>query len=223
MWSEGAFRQRVYTAKAKAFPLPGKRESADRRVRGKAEQYRGPTREGRQGLKRKSESEVGVGTVLAPAIGPNHGLFVKGSIRSVEFQILIDTGATDTLIGMTVYHQLPREQRPTLEDCDTGVRQVDGSPLKVYGAAWLDLRIGKTVHPIKAIFADIGVPAMLGMDWLLSTEGSLDFKRLELCVNGERIKCTSAAGEPFVGRVVVTTTKEIPAGHETIVPGTDVS
>ena len=38
---------------------------------------------------------------------------------------------------------------------------------------------------------------------MLSKEGSLDFKRLEMRVNGEWIKCNSAAGEPVVGRVVV--------------------
>ena len=133
--------------------------------------------------------------------------------------MLIDTGATDTIISPTVYYKLPREQQPVLENCDTGVRQVDGSSLKVYGSAWVDLQIGRSVYPVRAIFADISIPAMLGMDWLLQAHGSLDFRKLELCVNGERIKCTESAGEPFVGRVVVTETTKIPPGHETIVAG----
>ena len=67
-----------------------------------------------------------------------------------------------------------------LESCGSGVRQVYGSPLKVYGSAWVELQIGQTVHTIKAIFADITIPAMLGMDWLLPTNGSLDFQWIEV-------------------------------------------
>ena len=157
--------------------------------------------------------------VPLPLVRPAQGLFVDGSIRSANFRLLIDTGATDTLISLTVYYQLPKEQRPELESCEAKVRQVDGSPLTVYGTAWVDLQIGRTVHPVRAVFADIGVPAMLGMNWLVPTQGSLDFRKLELCVNGERIKCTGSRGEPFVGRVVVAETIEIPPGHEVIVAG----
>ena len=85
---------------------------------------------------------------------------------------------------------------------------MDGSPLKVYGSAWVELQIGQTVHTIMAIFADITIPAMLGMDWWM-----------ELCVNGRRIKCTGSMGESFVGRVVVAKDTEISAGHEVIVAG----
>ena len=60
------------------------------------------------------------------------------------------------------------------------------------------------------------------MAWLLPTRGSLDFQRLELCINSERIKCTGSSGDAFVGRVVVAAMTVIPPGHETIIPGTIV-
>ncbi len=63
------------------------------------------------------------------------------------------------------------------------------------------------------------VPAMLGMDWLLQSKGYIDFGRLELCVNGIRVKCTGSFGEHFAGQVVVAKTIEIQAGHETIATG----
>ena len=79
-------------------------------------------------------------------------------------------------------------------DCNSKIGQVDGSPLNVYGWAWLDLQV-RTVHQAKALFADISVPAILGMDWRLATKGSLDFQRLELKVSGERIRCTGSTGK----------------------------
>ena len=103
------------------------------------------------------------------------------------------------------------------------VRQVDSSPLRVSGSAWVDLKIGRTFRPVRAVFADIPLPGMLGMDWLLATRGTLDFSKVELNINGERIKCTGSAGESFVCRVVVAKTTVIPAGHEITVAGTIVN
>ena len=75
---------------------------------------------------------------------PSHGLFVEGRVRSTNFRLLIDTGSTDTLVSATVYYRIPKEQRPFLEECDIAVRQVDGTPLPVLGAAWVELTIGRT-------------------------------------------------------------------------------
>ena len=96
---------------------------------------------------------------------------------------------------------------------------MDGTPLKTLGTAWVELKIGRTTYPVNVIFADISLPAMLGMDWLLPTCGNLDFRNMELNLNGERIKCQSGAGETFVGRVVVTETTVIPAWYEAMVAG----
>ena len=141
-------------------------------------------------------------------------------MRDTTCRFLIDTGSTDTLICSTVYYQIPKEQRPVLETNDVQVRQVDGSPLAVLGTAWVDVQIGKTKHPVKAIFTEMKCSGILGMDFLLPTGGYLDFQTQEWRVNGERIRCTSSAGEPFVGRVVVAESTVIPPGHEAVVPGT---
>ena len=131
----------------------------------------------------------------------------------------MDSGSTDTLVSSRVYHEMAKEQRPVLEVEETNIQQVDGSPLSVMGIAWVDVQLGRTVCPVRAIFADIRYDGILGMDFLLPTCGNLDFRSLELRLNGERLKCTSGAGEPFIGRVLVAETTEIPAGHEAVVPG----
>ena len=118
---------------------------------------------------------------------------------------------------------MAKEQRPVLINEGINIRQVDGSPLAVMGVASVDVQVGKTVHQVKAVFADIKCMGILGMDFLLPTRGNLDFQSLELRLNGERVRCTSSAGEPFVGRVVVTETTEIASGHEALVPGSIVN
>ena len=152
-------------------------------------------------------------------IGPRYGLFVDGVVRDTKCRFLIDTGSTDTLISSTVYYQMPTEQRPVLETDDVKVRQIDGSPLPVMGIAWVEVQVGRTTHLLKATFIEMNYSALLGMDFLVHTGGKLDFQLKELRLNGERIKCTTSAGEPFVGRVVVLETTVIPPGHEALVPG----
>ena len=150
---------------------------------------------------------------------PKQGLYVNGKLRSQNCRFLIDTGSTDTIVNASIYHMIDSKQRPKLEQEAIQIQQVDGSPLPILGAAWAEIQVGQTTQLMKVIFADIKCSGILGMDFLLPTGGSLDFRRLSLKMNGEEIKCTSQAGEPFVGRLVVSSTTSVPAGHEAIIPG----
>ena len=132
-------------------------------------------------------------------------------MRGTKCRFLVDSGSTETLISRSVYQEIAKERRPVLETDVTNVQQVDGSPLSVMGVAWVDVQVGKTTHPVKAIFADMKCAGILGMTFLLPTCGILDFRSLELRLNGEQIKCTNSAGEPFIGRVLVAETTEIPS------------
>ncbi|XP_071505956.1 uncharacterized protein [Diadema antillarum] len=82
-----------------------------------------------------------------------------------------------------------------------------------------DIRIGTTIQSVKVLFADIKCEGILGMDFLLPSQGILDFNRRILQIYGEEIQCTTQRGETFVARVKVASTTTIPAGHEAIVPG----
>ena len=87
----------------------------------------------------------------------------------------------------------------------------------ILGTAEIDIQIGQTVAPVRAIFADLPIPGILGMDFLLPSRGMLDFRTFELHLNGERIRCTDRIGSSFCYRVVVESTTT--AGHEAMVPG----
>ena len=107
-----------------------------------------------------------------------------------------------------------------LKHDDVHVRQANGSLMgNILGTAELDIQVGQAVVQVCAIFADLPVPAILGMDFFLEARGILDFHSLELNVNGEKIKCKDQAGSSFCYRVVVETTITVPAGHEVVVPG----
>ncbi|XP_033634189.1 uncharacterized protein LOC117295600 [Asterias rubens] len=60
---------------------------------------------------------------------------------------------------------------------------------------------------------------ILGMDFLLPTNGRLDFKDMVLTLNGERIGCQNGQGANVCARVTVEVTVEVPPGHEALVSG----
>ena len=203
---------------AKRCYLPrnqGNRETtvSPRRVLGKAECNTGPPEPTKPSIDKR--------LVNIPLLGnrPQQGLYVQGKLRSFDCSFLIDTGSTDTIISSNTYYNIVTGQRPKLETSNTHLQQVDGTPLSVLGVAWVEIQIGKTTQTVKAIFADIKCPGILGMDYLLPTMGSLDFRTLTLNINGEHIPCTSKAGRHFTARVVVAETITIPPGHEAIVQG----
>ena len=152
-------------------------------------------------------------------VGPHLGMFVEGVVRTVGLRMLVDTGATDTIINAAIYYQIPERMRPELKRHHITIRQADGSALPILGAAWVELCVGKSVHTVCATFAPIEVDGILGTDFLVPLKGVVDFGKLELNLNGLGVKCTDRDGGAWCARVIVEDTTVIPAGHEAVVPG----
>ena len=132
--------------------------------------------------------------VLAPLVSAKAGLFVEGEVRSLKIRMLVDTGTTDTIISTEVYYMIPPERRPKLEDQGVRVLQADGKPLETLGVAQVEVQVGRTTYPVQVVFAKVSLRGILGMDFLLPTGGKLDFKRREMVLNREHLKCTSQFG-----------------------------
>ena len=148
------------------------------------------------------------------------GLFVEVEVRSIKAKMLVDTGATDTILSSTLYHRIPGVKRPHLNTSISGVRNADGSELSTLGSGWVELRVGACISSLQVVFGNTGsMDGILGMDFLLQHQANLDLKTKELNLNGERIKCTDGQGTSFCARVVVGETTRVPAGHEALISG----
>nr|XP_054757353.1 uncharacterized protein LOC129263467 [Lytechinus pictus] len=94
-------------------------------------------------------------------------------------------------------------------------RSVDVDPMATISEIWKELkRIEGTFrsrnHPIDGL---------LGLDFLIPNEATLDFKTKELRIRGARIKCTDGRGGAFCSRVVVGSNVSVPPGQEVVLPG----
>ena len=144
-----------------------KRQPADHGTHGQAGWSQGSKRRQtpeENGANKRRGAESGEPIVAQPisVLQPRFGLFVDGVVRGTKCRFLVDSGSTETLISRSVYQEIAKERRPVLETAVTNVQQIDGSPLSVMGVAWVDVQVGKTTYPVKAIFADMKCCRLVG-------------------------------------------------------------
>ncbi|XP_072018550.1 uncharacterized protein [Amphiura filiformis] len=91
----------------------------------------------------------------------------------------------------------------------------------------MEVRVGRTSRTLNVIIANITSECILGRDFLMATGAQLDFRNMELVLDGERIPCFSpeepSNASAVCYRLTVARTTKIPAGHEmvveTVLPG----
>ena len=82
------------------------------------------------------------------------GILIKGFIRGVSGDFLIDSGSERTVITPEMYHSLPKSCRPELNK-DWEIVQADGSPLEHLGCAFMDVQIGPVWRCVLVVVAKL--------------------------------------------------------------------
>ena len=167
-------------------PKVGKRAAADPEAQGTAEWRRGPRcQDARPVAVERADKNMIFPKVSAKGQG---GIYVPAVIRGQHAKLLVDTGATDTFLSSALYYKISPERRPHLKTDGTHIKNADGSVIATLGSAWMEVQVGKTTHAVSATFGSFPtMDGILGMDFLLPTCGTLNFRTLELSVNGEQV------------------------------------
>ena len=130
--------------------------------------------------------------------------------------MLVDTGASETILSAKMYHLIPRHKRPPLESPVTEMKQADGSNVEILGTTVVELAVGKVRQVVKLVVANINNDGLLGMDFLTATGGTLNLANGTLEIGGEIIPCRRYGGSHCY-RVVATETVMVPPEHEQII------
>ena len=198
----------------------GKRIAADSAGREKAYEKKRPNNLEKPCEKEHVNNSEKYFTIPSRMKEAQNGLYIDVGIRGINTSLLVDTGATDTILSSTVYHRIPREKRPILRNFESKVKNADGSPIDILGSATVELHVGRSVCSTEVVFANIGnVDGMLGMDFLLATNANLDLRRMELSLNGEDLKFVNHQGGKLCRRVTVEKTTKVGPGQEVLVRG----
>eukprot|EP00117_Sycon_ciliatum_P007004 scpid29770/ scgid10288/ Retrovirus-related Pol polyprotein from transposon 17.6; Protease; Reverse transcriptase; Endonuclease len=134
--------------------------------------------------------------------------------------MLVDTGSAVTIINHNFYQSIESNNYP-LHPTTCTLRSVDGSLLKIYGETKLPFRIGGIVTTHNVMVADIGPDVLLGLDFLKSTECTIDFATRSIGAGGVSVPLCSSARKSAapVYRVSLQESVTIPSYTQLIVPG----
>ena len=141
------------------------------------------------------------------------GMFVTADIKGQAVNILIDTGATITILSTRIFRELRQNDTELLRDTNVQLKQADGTPITVLGSVTLQMKMGQSVHSTEFIVAEIQNDGILGMDVLLNAGSTIDCDNLKLSFHGETLQCTDIKGNAFTtNQIEVDTVPEVP-GH----------
>ncbi|XP_069109585.1 uncharacterized protein, partial [Argopecten irradians] len=79
-----------------------------------------------KGINKKTE--LGVSSAALEA-----GLYLNAEVQHVKVRLLVDTGATVTILSKAVYESIPEEDRPKLQEVTKDIVAANGAELEVLG------------------------------------------------------------------------------------------
>lgn len=113
----------------------------------------------------KSESETQPQTVKR--IAPNDiAPFMKGKIWGQEIDILVDTGATVTVLSERVFNSLPADIQEKKQPAYASLKTASGNGINITGRLKTSLQFGTRAFPWTCVIAKIDDDAILGMDFI---------------------------------------------------------
>lgn len=121
----------------------------------------------------------GVVGTIGPSPQPGGLTYVVGRINNSPCKFLIDTGSSYTL----VHSKLCNETLPSDNTCT--LVTISGSTLTVHGPKLVALHLGSLTLQHSVRYCDITEDAILGMDFLLTHNTSLDLTRMTLKVEDQ--------------------------------------
>ena len=142
----------------------------------------GNTRRIRSKRKRKHGKNTS-GNVGASNLCEEAGIYINSEVNGLKTKLLIDTGASLTLLSRKTYDRLV--DKPILEESTQVITSASGSRLRQYGNGKFFIKIGQSQEIIEMMVADITVEGILGLDFLKACKGSIDFQSSSLKLNNE--------------------------------------
>lgn len=148
----------------------------------------------------------------------DNGLFTKGIIDGIEFQFLVDSGSTTTLMSHKSFQSLSENIQSLMRPATKVIKDVNGHNLHVYGSVTLEMVLGDVPYLQNITVCDMAFGGILGQDFLLDYATKIDYKRLVLQTEDTCIPCWIGGEAAMTCRVEVRNTVEIPANSSMFVP-----
>ncbi|XP_061194780.1 uncharacterized protein LOC133202936 [Saccostrea echinata] len=167
------------------------------------------TKQTKESCKTESPEKVG--------ITGDAGIFVKASIDGFDLNILVDTGATLSLLAKHVYDKIleSNSSLETLKKVSQPVLSARNDPLTIYGKLNVPILINNILYSTEVVLTELTVDVILGLDFLIGNKCVVDLTTQILEVNGKPSPLNKA-GHIGCYRVAVAKTIHIPPRSEIV-------
>ena len=136
---------------------------------------------------------------------------MKTSVGGTISSFLIDSGASVSIIGQTIYRGLKKSRTPQLQSVDMTLTTATGDIIPVLGKAVFPFNIEGVVYEQEAIVADLkGLTGVLGVDFLVKYNGVMNFKEKSLKLGQKTIQLSPEENVVTNAHIRISNTVSVP-------------
>ncbi|CAC5401072.1 unnamed protein product [Mytilus coruscus] len=155
-------------------------------------------------------------------------MFIETKVNGTKAKMLIDTGATVSLISKKLFDRM---RSHVLSPMDREILTTNGSPSILFGKTIIDNEINGHVCSNIAVIADLNVEGILGIDFQRSQNCVIDITKGNVWVNGKETRLHFEGQIGYYG-VYVASIVQLPprskniessTSRETVLPNQEVS
>ena len=139
---------------------------------------------------------------------------MEGKLGSLSIKLLIDTGASLSIISKGIFNQLIGEHN--LDPMTRPVMTANDEPLTVYGKTKVSICIGRNTYQVPVVVAEMNSDGILGLDFMLSNDCILDIARLKMQMQTDVIQLNKE-GHFGCYRIAMAENINLPARTEMVV------
>ena len=153
------------------------------------------------------------------------GAYITAKLHGMDTYLLVDTGATVSLLSKTCYENIQGEENYELKSVDKEVLSANSSVIEIYGKTSVKFSLNETSLQHDMIIADISVDGILGLDFLTKHKAIINLRNHQIDISGiqHSLQLEGTAHEykvALVRRIVVPPRSEI-ITEGAICPGPD--
>jgi hypothetical protein len=103
-------------------------------------------------------------------------------------KLLVDTGATLSIISSDILYSILNDPNPTLAPIDQPILMADRTALKVEGSILMPLTVSNLVSNQTFAMAHMGIDGILGLDFMTNNDCLIDLPNSNMLLKGKRVK-----------------------------------
>eukprot|EP00105_Crassostrea_gigas_P001492 XP_011413701.1 PREDICTED: uncharacterized protein LOC105318343 [Crassostrea gigas] len=131
---------------------------------------------------KNQSSKPNTSSLTQTRIDIQSGLFVKARVNGIPCNLLVDTGATLTILSYKVYENLTKPEEDKLTPVTQSIILADGALLQTKGKCDFLISIGNSEFEVTTVVADISADGILGLDFLKQNKCLVDVASAKMYV-----------------------------------------